>query len=585
MTHQKLIISFLVITIYCISKVSGQLSCTVSGVEITISGSISTTYSAPTSDPDGCADSRFFGFRRGTGNTSVGTLRYTFDTPVISARVPYTAVHANDILQLSTNTGGALTLSAPCNVAITGAATIQGIADYTDSWITVTSTAPFTILVGKNIGGNSGWKQGHPCDVTFTTCDDTNPALDCDSDGINNGLDCDPLDPQRNLDTDNDGVCDADDQDMDNDGILNTDEGCSYILNPTPVNINDLSFNGSAILSTTSNSITTSAPTGSWRSSYSDQQFELPIRLSFTSASAWFMFGLLPVGQNQNTTNWTDDAYKVFVRSTLYQGKLPNVYDVNSTPRTATDVFVIEIDKLGNLTLTQNGSVQFTGTAPVTKYQLAVSRFFTGLIDNISLIHGATLSCIDTDSDGVDDYLDFDSDNDGCSDADEAYYDINADGNDDGVYGLGVPSVNSFGMVVGASYATPNDGGPNGTFDFQESITSPSIVVPPSDGNVTNGASITISVTAANVAVYQWQLSTDGGFSFSDIVDGPEYSGTQTASLDVLNVTLAKDGYVYRVLLSNNSYVCGFDSGDTATLNVSSGTVITNRRITYRINN
>ena len=63
-----------------------------------------------------------------------------------------------------------------------------------------------------------------------------------------------------------------------------------------------------------------------------------------------------------------------------------------------------------------------------------------------------TAGC-DTDSDGIPDQLDFDSDGDGCSDANEFYKNSNADGGDDGEYGAGVPVVDATdGTVNAASY-------------------------------------------------------------------------------------------------------------------------------------
>jgi len=55
----------------------------------------------------------------------------------------------------------------------------------------------------------------------------------------------------------------------------------------------------------------------------------------------------------------------------------------------------------------------------------------------------------------VPDFLDTDSDDDGCSDANEAYNDENADGGDALEFGIGVPNVNPDGTVDGASYVTP----------------------------------------------------------------------------------------------------------------------------------
>ena len=54
--------------------------------------------------------------------------------------------------------------------------------------------------------------------------------------------------------------------------------------------------------------------------------------------------------------------------------------------------------------------------------------------------------CRDSDLDGVVDEEDFDSDNDGCSDANEAYGDRNADGGDSGIYGVDTPTVTNGGV-------------------------------------------------------------------------------------------------------------------------------------------
>ncbi|MDC8005776.1 VCBS domain-containing protein, partial [Aureisphaera galaxeae] len=55
---------------------------------------------------------------------------------------------------------------------------------------------------------------------------------------------------------------------------------------------------------------------------------------------------------------------------------------------------------------------------------------------------------------GTPDYLDADSDEDGCSDANEAYNDPTADGGDGGQYGTDPAAVNPDGTVIAASYTT-----------------------------------------------------------------------------------------------------------------------------------
>jgi len=61
----------------------------------------------------------------------------------------------------------------------------------------------------------------------------------------------------------------------------------------------------------------------------------------------------------------------------------------------------------------------------------------------------------DTGADGSPDYTNLDSDGDGCSDANEAYANANADGGDGGQYGAGTPAATgAFGLVTSATYDT-----------------------------------------------------------------------------------------------------------------------------------
>jgi len=64
----------------------------------------------------------------------------------------------------------------------------------------------------------------------------------------------------------------------------------------------------------------------------------------------------------------------------------------------------------------------------------------------------------DTDATPPPNYLDTDSDDDGCGDADEAYYGliVDADPDNDGFYGSGLPSVDINGQVIGAGYNSVN---------------------------------------------------------------------------------------------------------------------------------
>ncbi|WP_318309495.1 PA14 domain-containing protein [Flagellimonas crocea] len=122
--------------------------------------------------------------------------------------------------------------------------------------------------------------------------------------------------------------------------------------------------------------------------------------------------------------------------------------------------------------------------------------------------------------------------------------------------------------------------------DVEQTITvTPfSISTQPTDQTVVVGNNGNLSVVASNADTYQWQVSTDGGSNFVPIADGSEYTGTSSANLTITTPDSAKDGYLYRVLVSNSSGSCPPLASDQATLTVKNGRVITNRGITYRVN-
>ncbi|MGB3151335.1 MAG: C-type lectin domain-containing protein [Maribacter sp.] len=109
----------------------------------------------------------------------------------------------------------------------------------------------------------------------------------------------------------------------------------------------------------------------------------------------------------------------------------------------------------------------------------------------------------------------------------------------------------------------------------------------PTGISVVAGTSVNFTVAVSNTNSYQWQVSTDDGATFNNLNNGAEYTGVQSTSL-VLNaaaVLTSKNGYLYRVLASNSVSACQPVVSDSALLTIRSGTVITNRRITYRVGN
>ncbi|MCB0371516.1 MAG: hypothetical protein KDD31_00745 [Muricauda sp.] len=124
------------------------------------------------------------------------------------------------------------------------------------------------------------------------------------------------------------------------------------------------------------------------------------------------------------------------------------------------------------------------------------------------------------------------------------------------------------------------------TLDVEQTITvSPfSITTQPTDQNVIVDNNGNFSVVGSGTDTYQWEVSTDGGSNFVPLADGADYSGTSTANLTVNSPDLDKNGYIFRVLVSNSTASCTALTSSEATLTLKVGTVITNRKITYRVN-
>ena len=102
--------------------------------------------------------------------------------------------------------------------------------------------------------------------------------------------------------------------------------------------------------------------------------------------------------------------------------------------------------------------------------------------------------------------------------------------------------------------------------------------------SVFTGGNAIFTVTTTNADTYQWQVSKDGGATFTSIADGVEYAGTQSTALTVTAAEVDKNGYRYRVLASKSGSGCPPTNSASALLTVKVKTVITNRRITHRVN-
>ncbi|NBU81139.1 MAG: gliding motility-associated C-terminal domain-containing protein [Flavobacteriaceae bacterium] len=157
----------------------------------------------------------------------------------------------------------------------------------------------------------------------------------------------------------------------------------------------------------------------------------------------------------------------------------------------------------------------------------------------------------DTDTDGIYNAIELDSDNDLCNDVIEAGY---LDSNLDGLLGgTTPPTVNSNGLVTsGIGYGIPN---PN-------YITAAPIIIntQPQNSSACELQSVTFIISTNVINIYQWQLSTDNGVTWSVILNNATYSGASTNALTVSNVTPPMVGYQYRCFLNKNGNTCGLYS-------------------------
>lgn len=167
-------------------------------------------------------------------------------------------------------------------------------------------------------------------------------------------------------------------------------------------------------------------------------------------------------------------------------------------------------------------------------------------------------SITDTDSDGIYNFVELDSDNDLCSDVIEAGF---IDSNNDRFLGtVSPPIVNKNGIVTsGIGYTIPN---------LNYTTAAPIIIdKQPENKSVCEFQNAVFTVNAALVSGYQWQVSVNNGATWTDLVNNTVYSGVHTLSLTVSGVLKAMHAYQYRVFLNRSGNSCGLYS-NAATLTI-----------------
>ncbi|TDY59573.1 Ig-like domain-containing protein, partial [Algibacter lectus] len=432
---------------------------------------------------------------------------------------------------------------------------------------------------------------------------------------------CDSCNSSSSLfsDNDNDGIGDDCDLDDDNDGILDTVE-CditSYSVNfdldneGWIIDNNNLDGNDGNTVHSTATLTNSNCDYSSIPASPSNTDYIL--WTDVTAGNVYF----------ENATDLNLDLSALTNNGTLSFNWINGVY--GGTTPTSSDMIIVLNGGGKSVTYPLTGvvgSLINTGTWHAISLDLTTTNFGVDLTDVLADLDVISIKveninnrqigdsgtvcsdaeymalddlvltslCIDTDGDGTPNYLDLDSDADGCSDADEAYNNIDADDNDTGIYGPDIPTlanggVDANGLVVlagvtGNAYNTIPTTTAGGLNTFEEGMTLAIDTAPSNEikcetetaqfDAVASAAPIGTNVpvaTASTDVTYQWSVSTDG-ISYSNLASetGTVASGT-TVSLELTNVTNAMDGNIYRVVFTNEANICFAEAEATLTVN------------------
>ncbi|MES2862593.1 MAG: GEVED domain-containing protein [Bacteroidota bacterium] len=152
-----------------------------------------------------------------------------------------------------------------------------------------------------------------------------------------------------------------------------------------------------------------------------------------------------------------------------------------------------------------------------------------------------------------------------------AFTNPNAGGTWSIINGTGSASITAGGVVSGITTGTATVVYMIGSCTATTPITivaTPSITTNPINFSTNTGGNASFTVAASNTPTsYTWQVSTDGGGTWTTIANGGVYSTATTATLNITGVTLAMNNYQYHALATN---ACGASAYSTAaTLTVS----------------
>jgi len=125
-------------------------------------------------------------------------------------------------------------------------------------------------------------------------------------------------------------------------------------------------------------------------------------------------------------------------------------------------------------------------------------------------------------------------------------------------------SLSSDGSVAAiGAYGNDENGLSSGHVRVYNLLILPSITSQPANQtDICSGAEAVFSVTGENIDTYQWQVSTDGGDTWSDLSDNATYTGVTTNTLTVTS-DIGLNNYKYHCYVINNN---GNTTSDAAIL-------------------
>jgi len=277
---------------------------------------------------------------------------------------------------------------------------------------------------------------------------------------------------------------------------------------------------------------------------------------------------------NDGTINYKDPDYAAANGSVLNANGV--VSSLDSDGDGVIDSMDLDSDNDGIYDIIEGGALNVVGVVDadldgrIDGATVPVAVGANGVYDTVETVAESGVlnyTVSDSDLNGTRDVVQLDADSDGCNDVTEAGF---TDNNFNGLLGPLPITINIDGLVTSGSdgYTTPADGDLNLIFDFQEVGVFNSITTQPTDQIICAGAngSFTVVASGSNLT-YQWQLSTDGGATFSNLIDSGVYTGSNTATLNITGATEAMDAYQYQVIVGSSVSFC-FVTSSTATLSV-----------------